>query len=133
MGEKQCGKCGEMVDDAKAFCPACGNTFVEERERTTKTDFDLSAHTVRLGDSMYNRMLADMGLSISKEPNREGANVASPVPAASEAPVPPSGVVPSSAQKPPILKWVLIGIAALFVFLALLVVLAAVAIILYSR
>ena len=67
MGEKQCGKCGETVDEAKAFCPGCGNAFVEEKTRTSVSDFDLSDNTVRLGDTMYNQMLSDMGLSISRQ------------------------------------------------------------------
>ena len=129
MAEKLCGKCGEMVEEAKAFCPGCGNAFVEERQRTTKSDFDLSANTVRLGDSMYNRMLSDMGLSISKQPNREEPAVAAIQPAAPER---ESGV-PPSPRKSPILKWVVIGIVAGGLALALMVVLVAVAIYLYSR
>lgn len=125
-----------MVEEAKAFCPGCGNAFVEEKERTTKTDFDLSANTIRLGDTMYNQMLSDMGLSISKQPNRDEPRTESSAPVASEtiavAPVPTSIVQPSP-PKPSILKWVLIGIAAFVLLLALLVVLAAVVIILYSR
>jgi hypothetical protein len=133
MAEKLCGKCGEMVDEAKAFCPGCGHSFVEEKQRT-KTDFDLSADTVRLGDSMYNQMLSDMGLSISKEPDRREPDVATVKPAVSEGTAPvQTSVVRPSPRKPSILKWVVIGIAALVLFLALLVVLAAVAIYFYSR
>ena len=40
MGLKQCTKCSEMVDEAKAFCPACGNAFVEEEERQEKSKFE---------------------------------------------------------------------------------------------
>ena len=83
MGEKQCGKCGEMVDEAKAFCPGCGNAFVEEKTRTSVSDFDMSDSTVRLGDTMYNQMLADMGLSVSKQPNREEKRIEPILPAAS--------------------------------------------------
>ena len=74
MVEKKCSKCGEMVDEAKAFCPGCGNAVVEEKKRASVSEFDLSDHTVRLGDSMYNQMLSDMGLSISKQPNRDDAH-----------------------------------------------------------
>ena len=134
MAEKLCGKCGEMVDEAKAFCPGCGHSFVEEKQRTTKSDFDLSANTVRLGDSMYNQMLSDMGLSISKEPDRREPDAATIEPAVSEmAAASQTGAVQPSPRKPSILKWVVIGIAALVLFLALLVVLAAVAIYFYSR
>jgi hypothetical protein len=75
MGEKKCRKCGETVEEAKAFCPGCGEAFVEEKKRSSVSDFDLSEHTVRLGDTMYNQMLSDMGLSISKQPNREQASL----------------------------------------------------------
>ena len=71
MGEKQCGKCGETVDEAKAFCPGCGNAFEEEKRRTTVSDFELSESNVRLSDSLYNEMLSEMGLSISKSPSPE--------------------------------------------------------------
>jgi hypothetical protein len=134
MAEKVCGKCGEMVDEAKAFCPGCGHSFVEEKQRTTKSDFDLSANTVRLADSMYNQMLSDMGLSISKQPNREEPPVATIQPPVSEATAPvQTSVVQPSPRKPSILKWIVIGVAALVILLALLVVLAAVAIYFYSR
>lgn len=70
MGSKQCGRCGEVVDEAKAFCPGCGDAFVVEEKRTTVTDFDMSNETVKLGSTMYNQLLSDMGLSISKTPNK---------------------------------------------------------------
>ena len=134
MAEKLCGKCGEMVDEAKAFCPGCGKAFVEERERETKSDFDLSANTVRLGDTMYNQMLSDMGLSISKQPNREEPDVASIQPAVSEVAVPvQTNVIQPSPRKPSILKWVVIGVVAAGFSLALIVVLAAIAIYFFSR
>ena len=69
MGQKQCGKCGETVDEAKAFCPECGNAFVEEKKRTSVSDFDQSNTTVQLGQTMFNKMLSDMGLSVSKDPS----------------------------------------------------------------
>lgn len=133
MGEKQCGKCGEIVDEVKAFCPGCGNAFVDEKERTTKTDFDLSANTIRLGDSMYNKMLSDMGLSISKQPNREpGVESVQAITENAAAASAEKNPVQPPPQKSSILKWVVIGVAALLV-LALLVVLAAVAIYFYSK
>ena len=73
--KKQCDTCGEMVEEAKAFCPGCGNAFVEEKTRGSISEFDLSNRTVQLGQTMYNQMLSDMGLSISKAPNREAAYV----------------------------------------------------------
>jgi RNA polymerase subunit RPABC4/transcription elongation factor Spt4 len=71
MAEIQCGKCGEMVDEAKAFCPGCGHSFVDEKQRTSVSDYDQSKRTVQLGATMFNQMLSDMGLDISKQPDRE--------------------------------------------------------------
>ena len=71
MAEKQCGKCGEMVDEAKAFCPGCGHSFVDEKQRETVSDFDQSKRTVQLGETMFNQMLSEMGLNISKPPNTD--------------------------------------------------------------
>lgn len=78
MGSKQCSRCGEVVDEAKAFCPGCGNAFVAEEKRTTVTDFDMLNETVKLGSSMYNRLLSDMGLSISKVPDKGEAAAGEP-------------------------------------------------------
>jgi predicted nucleic acid-binding Zn-ribbon protein len=132
MGEKQCVKCGEMVDEAKAFCPGCGNAFVEEKKRTSVSDFDLSDHTVRLGDSMYNQMLSEMGLSISKESNRdETRNVAveravSTTPASSpERSAEPSGAAPASGNRSIIIVIAVVAIA--LVILAAIVIVAAAA------
>lgn len=71
MGLKQCDKCGEMVDEAKAFCPGCGHAFVEEEKRQTASSFEKMDNTVQLGQTMYNQMLSDMGLNISKTPQPE--------------------------------------------------------------
>src|SRR3954452_21759326 len=68
MGQKQCEKCGEMADEAKAFCPACGNAFVEEKKRQEESKFEKLDHTVQFGQTMYNQMLEDMGLDISSLP-----------------------------------------------------------------
>lgn len=66
MATKQCGNCSEMVDEAKAFCPGCGDAFVDEEQRENVSDFDKLDSTVQLGQTMYNQMLSDMGLNISK-------------------------------------------------------------------
>jgi hypothetical protein len=66
MEQKQCAKCGETVDAAKAFCPGCGNPFVEEEVRTKVSEFDASAGTVQYGKTVYNKLLSDMGLNISE-------------------------------------------------------------------
>lgn len=71
MGQKQCEKCGEVVDEAKAFCPGCGNAFVEELTRESVSDFDQSKHTVQLGQTMYNQLLSDMGLNLQQSGQHE--------------------------------------------------------------
>ena len=71
MGLKQCSKCNEMVDEAKAFCPACGNAFVEEEQRQEKSKFEKMDNTVQFGQTMYNQMLSEMGLNIAKPPPAE--------------------------------------------------------------
>lgn len=99
MGEKQCGKCGESVDEAKAFCPGCGNSFVQEKERTSVSEFDQLDHTVRLGDTMYNQLLSDMGLSISKRPNKEQKQMAEA--AAAAVPSTPASNSRQGVEPPP--------------------------------
>src|SRR4051812_20452120 len=66
MGLRQCEKCSEMVDEAKAFCPGCGHAFVEEQKRQKASEFEKQDNTVQLGQTMYNQMLSDLGLNISK-------------------------------------------------------------------
>src|SRR5580765_8207492 len=68
MGQKQCDKCGEMVDEAKAYCPGCGNAFVEEKKRQEASQYERMDPTVQLGQTMYDQMLSDMGLNIAKAP-----------------------------------------------------------------
>lgn len=70
MGLRQCDKCSEMVDEAKAFCPACGHAFVEEQKRAEPSVFDSMDGTMQLGNTMYNQMLSDMGLNIAGVPNK---------------------------------------------------------------
>lgn len=137
MGEKQCSKCGEMADEAKAFCPGCGNAFVEEKSRTTVSEFDQSEHTVRLGNTMYNQMLSDMGLSISKAPNRgeKRAEMIEPVAPATGASSPERKAEPPAVPvdgKRKILIWIGVIVIA-FAILAAIVIVAAVAVLLYLR
>jgi len=125
MGEKQCGKCGEMVDEAKAFCPGCGNSFVEEKERTSVSDFDLSDNTVRLGDTMYNQMLSDMGLSISKQPKRDDKQRTEAI--APAVPTPPAAIRAEQRVEPP--KAIAPERRSTIIWVAVIVVLAATAIV----
>lgn len=136
-----------MVDEAKAFCPGCGFAFVSERVRGGISDYEAKGHTMQLGQTMYNQMLADMGLNISKAPNPvEGKNepVAPAQPAApkpvSEPAKPVAKTVPAQPS-PPVEqpkkgtnKWLIVAIAAaILLFLAVVIVIAAAVIIFYLR
>ena len=96
MGVKKCDKCDEVVDESKAFCPGCGHAFVDEEQRQDVSGFDKLDHTVQLGQTMYNQMLSDMGLNISKasEKPEQRAEVVAPIEA-----VPAGGPGPPVAQK----------------------------------
>ena len=116
-----------MVDEAKAFCPACGNALVEEERRERVSSFDTMDNTVQLGQTMYNQMLSDMGLNISRTPDasEKRVEVLKPEPVAPISPAKPSTAQASSGN----LKWILIGGA--IVVIAMLVVLFAASVILY--
>ena len=140
MAEIQCGKCGEMVDEAKAFCPGCGHSFVDEKQRTSVSDYDQSKRTVQLGATMFNQMLSDMGLDLSKQPERgeKNAEVVTPLvptatvkaPETKERKVSPE---PSTQQSSP--KWIKIAVIVLAVvaFVILVMLAAAAALIFYYR
>ncbi len=89
MPLRECSNCSETVDEAKAFCPGCGNALVEE-ERPTTTAFQKLDHTVQFGQTMYNQMLEDMGLNISDTPtpNENRIEVINPI--ESDISVPPA-------------------------------------------
>ena len=70
MPDKYCPQCGEKVDEAKAFCPACGHAFVDEEKRTDASAYEQADHTMQMGQTMYNAMLSDMGLNLKKEPDK---------------------------------------------------------------
>jgi hypothetical protein len=127
MGLKQCDKCDEMVDEAKAFCPGCGNSLLAEETRKEASNFDSFAGTVQLGNTMYNQMLSNMGLNISEAPNahEKRVEVIAPVEAAAE---PPENVV--EKPKPSYTKWIILG-GVVVIALFLLFVVAAVLIFVY--
>lgn len=130
MGSKQCGRCGEVVDDAKAFCPGCGDAFVAEEKRTTVSDFDMSNKTVQLGGTMYNQLLSDMGLSISKTPNKAEAPEGGPKPLEPLVPAP----VPSADSKSTRRKWLIwVTIAALCLLIVLLIAVLVILFLLWQR
>jgi RNA polymerase subunit RPABC4/transcription elongation factor Spt4 len=127
MGQKQCAKCGEIVDEAKAFCPECGHAFVEEKKRELVSDFDKSNPTVQLGATMFNQMLSDMGLNIAKEPDAsEKGRVAVITPAVKTTVTKPT-TSPAAPTRPGRRIWIIVGVAALFLFvIAALIIVAAV-------
>lgn len=97
METRQCENCGETVDAAKAFCPGCGNAFVEEKAREKASEFESHDSTVQMGQTMYNQMLSDMGLNISKaapKPAAEPKKSEVVVPLTSAAPPPVSPAAP---------------------------------------
>lgn len=122
-----------MVDEAKAFCPACGHAFVEEQKRSEPSVFESMEGTMQLGNTMYNQMLSDMGLNISAAPDK-------PAEAVQPAAQPPVQQViqpavqqvtrpAAEAAKPTKsgnTKWfIIIGIAVVLLLLALIVVIVA--------
>lgn len=136
MGQKQCAKCGETVDEAKAFCPECGSAFDEEKKRTSVSEFDRSSQTVQLGQTMFNQMLSDMGLNISKEPkspDKGRVEVVAPV----VQPAAPQSSGPKSAPEPQPRSgnrtWIIIGVLAALLALATAVIVIAAALLLYFR
>ena len=93
MGLRQCDKCSEMVDEAKAFCPGCGHAFVEEEKRQEASKFEKLDNTVQFGQTMYSQMLEDMGLNISNAPDRGEKRVEVIAPIQAEMVSPPAKVI----------------------------------------
>lgn len=121
MVEKICDSCGERVDEAKAFCPGCGNAFVDEEVRQDVSDFDKLNRTEMLSKTMYNNMLSEMGLNISKTPEAIKDEIRSemlpPVTATHVKPFSP----PQQLPKKSYLMWIIIGaVAAIFLLILLL-------------
>ncbi|MBK8465857.1 MAG: zinc ribbon domain-containing protein [Chloracidobacterium sp.] len=129
MGLQQCDKCGEMVDEAKAFCPGCGNAFVEEEKRQEASKFEKLESTVQYGQTMYNQMLEDMGLNIVGAPSSVEKRVEVVVPVKTEIVLPVKTaktvtVKPAVTEQDTIAekhkpvsytKWyILLGVAAVF-------------------
>jgi uncharacterized membrane protein YvbJ len=109
MSLKQCGKCSEMVDEAKAFCPDCGHPFVAEQVRQKLTEHDSFDGTLKLSQSAYNIMLSEMELDITEQPE------------AKKAPAPPStdtGKKDESVSKRPLI----IGIGILLIVVIIILV-----------
>lgn len=136
MSERQCDKCGTTVAAAKAFCPECGNAFVEEEERLSTSEFRLTDGTMQFSQTMYDQMLSDMGLNISKTSetlNKEvGAaleQVENPAPATTPQPVSVTTLKPAAAPaaapaKNKSRKWLIIGglVVILWLLVAILII-----------
>jgi hypothetical protein len=130
MEPKQCEKCGETVEAARAFCPACGAAMVAEEQRADVSAFDASAGTIQFGKTVYGKVLAEMGLNISEAPNKQPATPpAAAPPMAAPAPATPEKRVGGSNRT----KWIVIAIAALLFLGMLAVIVAAAGIYFYSR
>ncbi len=124
MGLKQCVKCNEMVDEAKAFCPGCGNSFVEEKAREEASGFDKLDSTVQFGQTMYNQMLSDMGLSSAKTPKAPEKRVEVPKPEPVAAVAPKGTEVKQNPSGN--LKWFILGGVLLVIIFILIIAVAAV-------
>ena len=120
-----------MVDEAKAFCPACGNAFVEEERRSVTTNFEEMDMTVQLGQTMYNQMLSDMGLNVSKAPDvqEKVVEVAAAAPAVPLQPIAPAEPVPTAQSVPSKSSnkwiWIMVGVIAAFILLGIVIVVVA--------
>ena len=100
MAEKTCPQCGETVEEAKAFCPACGNAFVEEEQRTDASAYEQADHTMQMGQTMYNNMLSDMGLNIKKAEPEKRVEVLKPVAVHPAQVLQPAASAPPAAERP---------------------------------
>lgn len=127
MGVKQCAECGESVDEAKAFCPSCGNAFVDEQQRAEPSNFDKLDGTMQFGQTMYNQMLSDMGLNL-KAPKKPTVQTLKPA-VETIKPVAPATTPAAKVDVPPAVepepksrnRLIIAGIVAAFVILLLIV------------
>lgn len=137
MGQKSCDKCGETVDAAKAFCPACGNAIVEEEQRLEASAFEKMDNTVQMGKTMFGNLLTDMGLNISKAPDAPQPQPEKRVEVIAPIATPSAKVTPQAQTAQPAKKnylvWIIVGAAALILLLAVLVVVVAVVILYLNR
>lgn len=124
MGLRRCDKCDEEVDEAKAFCPGCGNAFVEEEKPVESSKYEQLGSTVQLGQTMYNQMLSEMGLNIGKPaptPPEKRVEVIAPVQTAAAASVPseqpPRPETAAGQSGPGKLFWIAVGLIGAFVLL----------------
>ena len=124
MAQIQCGECGELSEATKAFCAGCGNPLIEEEGREASR-FEKMDNTVQLGQTMYNQMLSDMGLSVEKGPPPPEKRVEIIAPAAPAATTTETSTesTPSVATGSNKAKWIILAalIVAGLLFVGLLV------------
>ncbi len=147
MSLRECDKCGEMMDEAKAFCPSCGRAFVEENTREKSSEFNQLDGTMQLGNTMYNQMLSDMGLNISATPDRPEVEVVQPAaPVYRPAVQPVQQVLQPATQQVTRLAvevetpkqggsntWMIIGVIVIILLIILLIAAIAVGLYMWSR
>ena len=149
MADKTCPQCGENVDEAKAFCPACGHAFVDEQQRADASKYDQADHTMQMGQTMYNSMLSDMGLNLKKEPEKrvevlkpvavQPAQPLQPVAGTVHRPQPQPQAPPQQAQPAPVQKkskkkfWIITIVIAVLLLLIFAAAVIAVALYLYFK
>lgn len=121
MSLKICEKCGETVDEAKAFCPECGNSFVNEEKRKDSSEFDKYAGTIEMSKSVFNIMLSKMDLDTSRSPEEEKSKNEEAVKS-----LPAERKTPHQTKKSGMSKWIIIAAAGavILIFLALAVLIA---------
>ncbi len=131
MGLKKCEKCGEAVEEAKAFCPECGNPFVEEEKREGSSEFDNYAGTINFSKSVYKMMLSDIEYDTSGSTETENKqkqpmeinNGQISAPDLSEKPLTQANQVEQNS-KSGLIKWIIIGlVGALFLLLLVIAIL----------
>ncbi len=125
MEQKTCEKCNESVDEAKAFCPACGNAFVTEEKREESSEFDKYAGTVNVSQSVYKMMMSDFENQPSKPAETE-----SPEPVIQSNPAPvqvisPENIAPVEESKSGNLLIIILICVVLFLIVLLAAVFAA--------
>lgn len=139
MAVRECPKCGEQVDEAKAYCPACGHAFVAEEQRGDASAYEKMDSTVQMGQTLYNSMLSDMGLNV-KKPSESERKVEILKPAAAQTaqvlrPIGGSTPVadPSEEKKSNSRLWLVTIVIAALLLLLLVGAVAAVGLYLYFR
>ncbi len=123
MSLKICEECAETADEAKAFCPGCGNPFVKEEKREVSSEFDQYAGTLNMSDSAFKIMLTKMDLDTSRPPDAEID------PARVEAfpkSFPPQNKSPDQNKNSGMLKWIIFAAigAVIFIFITAVILIA---------